>query len=397
MSQVYILHPTTDTKAAGSTVEAEDISDYIPYQPRRDAKDIPPFNAILWLSTFYGQQVPPLPVVHPKQELEELPDQSSQETMEEYQLFTPTVKNKKLDLFTQVGLTGFPLIEKTNFNIVRNYPADEQYNGPQNLIWTIGNSYYTAVAWCVYGNWELWPRVKAQHRTIVNRVLADKNHPRHELYTELNQTRKGENNLNLKERLGTPYCAIRHEDIQQITADLYGILLVIFTYQPAVHMKGSEADQAEQHFAPSIRGDFNRPHKFIRFSIGALPKKFEKYPDAKRIPIWQIYEPMFLNIPAPARHSDFKYIRPTFINTRASLPAEVKDEDSAIWDGLNHPWRRVFGDRVPIPNPLTHPPCWAKGIPVPSLADLAIALGCHIGNPDDKSTWITKLPQWIRK
>ncbi|KAJ8070510.1 hypothetical protein OCU04_000883 [Sclerotinia nivalis] len=305
--------------------------------------------------------------------------------MEEYQLVTPTVKKKPLNPFIATNVKGFPLIEDTIFNIVRSYPADEQYNGPHNLIWTMSNSYYRAVAWCIYGNWELWPHVKAQHRTYVNQALEDEKHPRHKLVQDLNKTRKGKNHLNLKERLGIPYCAIRHEDIQQITADLYGVLLVVFMYRPeggAIERPGTVVDQSERHYAPTIRGDFNRPHKFIRLSIGTMPKKFKQHPHSHLFPIWQIYEPMILNMAAPARHSDFKYVRPSYANTKASMPEIATPK---LCDGFKHPWRRIWGNQESVSQPLTQPALWPAGIPLPQAEDLGFALGCGLirGDPND--------------
>ncbi|QSZ30973.1 hypothetical protein DSL72_000533 [Monilinia vaccinii-corymbosi] len=400
MSKAYISHFTFDSKVPGRPPRGSDIGDYIPVQPGREKgenedeeEEIPAFDVLQWLSIFYGQKVPPLPVINHATDIDELPDQRLQQTMEEYEITGPTVKKQRLKPFTEIGVAGFPLIEKTKFNIVRSYPADEQhyYHGRQSPIWTISNSYYRAVAWCVYGNWELWPHVKAQHRIYVNRALENKAGPRHAVYKELNRARKGHNNLNLTERLGIPYCAIRHEDIQQVTADLYGIFLVVFTYQPegrAVKREGVEPDQAEQHYAPTLRGDFNRPHKFIRLSIGTLPEPMKTSPESERISTWQIYEPMMPNWAAPARAADFKYVRPSFENTRASLPPDMEEAEGG---GYGHPWRRIFGHRVGLPWPLTHPPRWPRGIPICQKDDVDTALGCtHDTNPDDLATTIPR-------
>ncbi|KAF7893069.1 uncharacterized protein EAF02_000607 [Botrytis sinoallii] len=158
MSNKYDVHHTFDSREEYQRpITSADISDYIPLQPGRENINEPtPFDVLNWLSVFYGQKVPPLPVIRAR-DLEEVPDQRLQETLEEYQLFTPTVRGVKLNPFTEIGIEGFPLIEDTRFNIVRSYPADEQYQGPHNLIWLVSNSYWRAVAWAIYGNWELWP------------------------------------------------------------------------------------------------------------------------------------------------------------------------------------------------------------------------------------------------
>ncbi|KAF5878215.1 uncharacterized protein Bfra_000381 [Botrytis fragariae] len=410
MSKKYDVHHTFDSRGDHQRpITSADISDYIPLQAGRENESAPtPFDVLEWLSVFYGQKVPPLPVIRMR-DLEEVPDQRLQETIEDYQLFTPTVRGVRLNPFTEIGIEGFPLIEDTIFNIVRSYPADEQYQGPHNLIWLVSNSYWRAVAWAMYGNWELWPQVKAQHRMMFDQVLATPKHPRHTLYRNLNDKRKGHNNLNIKERLGIPYCAIRHDDIQQVTADMYGIFLVIFTCRPAgqaVNIPGFGTDQSPRHFAPTIRGEFGRPHKFIRLSIGTVPEKYRQYPDASLLPLWQMYEPMMLNMPN-FRHSDFKYIRPTFENTRESLPmaASIRPTD---FNGVNHPWRAVnvpwgqwFGvQQKGLPDALTQPANWPAAFPHKAMS-LTIAMGCILlgkGDPKDPRSWAhdSRKIIWIR-
>ncbi|TGO13889.1 hypothetical protein BTUL_0061g00060 [Botrytis tulipae] len=140
MSQKYDVHHTFDGRGSLQRPSTSaDISDYIPLQAgRENANEPTPFDVLEWLSVFYGQKVPPLPVIRAR-DIEEVPDQNLQETMEEYQLSTPTVKGVKLNPFTEIGIEGFPLIEDTMFNIVRSYPADEQYQGPHNLICGLGH------------------------------------------------------------------------------------------------------------------------------------------------------------------------------------------------------------------------------------------------------------------
>ncbi|KAF7958922.1 hypothetical protein EAE96_002448 [Botrytis aclada] len=410
MSRKYDVHHTFDSRDENQRAPTgADISDYIPLQDGRENENEPtPFDVLEWLSVFYGKKVPPLPVMRAR-DLEEVPDQRLQETMEEYQLFTPTVRGVKLNPFTDISIKGFPLIEDTVFNIVRSYPANEQYQGPHNLIWLVSNSYWRAVAWAIYGNWEFWPHVKAHHRHMFDQILASPKHPRHILYRRLNEKRKGNNNLNIRERLGIPYCAIKHDDIQQITADMYGICLIVFTCRPAgqgVAILGLPIDQSTRHFAPTIRGEFNRPHKFIRLSIGAVPEKYRDYPDANLLPLWQMYEPMMVNMPN-VRHSDFKYIRPTFENTRGSLSmvASMRPEDN---DGVNHPWRAVntpwfegfAGRQKGLPNPLTQPVNWPDAFPHNPMA-LTVSMGCILlaqGDPKDPKSWThdSRKIVWIR-
>ncbi|TEY86423.1 hypothetical protein BOTCAL_0009g00500 [Botryotinia calthae] len=386
-----------------------DISDYIPLQVGREDPDkLTPFNVIRWLCVFFDQQVPPLPVM-PLKDIEEIPDQQLQETMDEYQLFTPTVRGVKLNPFTEIGVKGFPLIENKVFNVVRSYPADEQHKGPHSLIWLVSNSYWRAVAWAIFGNWELWPQVKAQHRLVFQQVLSTPKHPRHILYRGLNEKRKGHNNLNIKERLGIPYCAIRHDDIQQVTADIYGIFLVIFTVRPegqGVNFLGYQSELSERHYAPTLRGEFNRPHVLIRLSISTVPEKFKDYPDANLLPLWEMYEPLMLNMPN-FRHADFKYTLPTVKNTLNSLPhtATLRPVD---FEGVNHPWRAVnvpwektyLARQTGIPNPLTQVTNWPGAIPLKPMS-LTVAMGCILlgkGDPKDPKSWAYPVDtiKWIR-
>lgn len=141
MSNKYTLHFTFDKKSPNQKEIPEDISNYIVVQNGRDAEDPPPFNVLRWLRAFYGQEG--LPVLRPE-DIDELPDQRLQETMEDYQLFTPTVKDEPINLYIERKVSGFPLVEDKRFNIVRSYPADEQYDDKQNLPWIIGNSYFRA-------------------------------------------------------------------------------------------------------------------------------------------------------------------------------------------------------------------------------------------------------------
>lgn len=145
MSRAYPPHFTFDPKIAGHKLLGRDVADYIPLQAGRDQlANLPAFNVEQWLSVFYEQPVPPLPMINFDEQLDTLPDQKLQETMAEYQSATVTVKKKRLDPNIESGVSGYPLVEKTKWDIVRSYPADEQYNGHQNLKWVSGNSYFRA-------------------------------------------------------------------------------------------------------------------------------------------------------------------------------------------------------------------------------------------------------------
>ncbi|KAK3899621.1 hypothetical protein C8A05DRAFT_17966, partial [Staphylotrichum tortipilum] len=137
---------------------------------------------------------------------------------------------------TVVLVKGFPMLEDVVFVLHPNYwlrPAKHGKRIPN------GNCYWLSLALLLYGNASCWLRVKAEHLSFLEKVLMDENHPRHEFYTRenLHSTRtkaigKGqewEGQVNLWEKLHLPGCWM-NEDICILTADVYGVVLVLYKY-----------------------------------------------------------------------------------------------------------------------------------------------------------------------
>lgn len=113
-----------------------------------------------------------------------------------------------------------------------------------------------------------------------------------------------------------------------------------------------------------------------------------------------------LNMPN-FRHSDFKYVRPTYENTRESL-----HEDAYLrpmnYDGVNHPWRALnvawteghSARQKGLPDALTQPANWPEAFPRKPLT-LTISMGCILlgeEDPKDPRSWThdSRKIVWIR-
>ncbi|KAI0101544.1 hypothetical protein GGR51DRAFT_574936 [Nemania sp. FL0031] len=148
---------------------------------------------------------------------------------------------------------GFPLVENIEFVSLGNHDKPD------------GDCYWRALAYNLHGTSTRWDIIKAEHLAYLQHVLTDKTHPRHDLYTKLN-TQFFESNgptpglkfkANLWQLLHMPH-SWTPGVIQQITADLYSIHLVTFTYE------------SRKRFCSevSIRGAYNSRHVFMLFIDG---------------------------------------------------------------------------------------------------------------------------------
>ncbi|KAI8631952.1 hypothetical protein F5Y19DRAFT_492889 [Xylariaceae sp. FL1651] len=142
---------------------------------------------------------------------------------------------------------GFPLVEDIGFLAAGNYAKPT------------GDCYWRALAYTLQGNPARWDLIKAEHLGYLFHVLSDQTHPRHELYakqlntqffsthgggggggggssSEATTTGTGTGEIkfkaNLWQLLHMPH-AWTPGAMQQITADLYNIHLVTFTYDSA--------------------------------------------------------------------------------------------------------------------------------------------------------------------
>jgi hypothetical protein len=110
--------------------------------------------------------------------------------------------------------------------------------------------------------------------------------------------------------------------VQQVTADLYGIFLVIF----------SSKFRASAITDISVRGSYNAPHRFLRFGSG------------------NTYWPL---VPDLKRPSEYRFPKITLEDTQGKIgiPNNLAPEN----DGLLHPWR----------TPLPHTSVPEKLCPIP--------------------------------
>ncbi|GAW20732.1 hypothetical protein ANO14919_102430 [Xylariales sp. No.14919] len=153
---------------------------------------------------------------------------------------------------------GFPLVEDVGFVAVSNHA------NPQ------GDCYWRSLAYTLYGKSARWNMIKADHYAYMLHVLSDKTHPRHQLYAKLNtQFFETEGGLKRSGKMNTPFKAniwqllhLPHSwtpgVMQQITADLYNVHLVTFTYDEAKNMCSEVG----------VRGAYNSRHIFMLFVNG---------------------------------------------------------------------------------------------------------------------------------
>ncbi|GAP91968.1 hypothetical protein SAMD00023353_5700440 [Rosellinia necatrix] len=174
------------------------------------------------------------------------------ETLDEEQAMKRNWTRERTKLYK-----GFPLVEKIGFVATDNHTKPE------------GDCYWRALAYSLHGTPSRWDIVKAEHYAYFKHVLGDKTHPRHDLYARLNTQffatcgpipRDGKFptthkfKANLWQLLHIPHCWTPSV-MQQITADLYNIHLVTFTYDRRKNVCTEV----------SIRGAYNSRHVFMLF------------------------------------------------------------------------------------------------------------------------------------
>lgn len=178
------------------------------------------------------------------------------ETLDEEQAWHRSWANDSLELYS-----GFPLVERVEFVAAGNHEEPA------------GDCYWRALAYSLHGTPARWDLVKAAHLAYLRHVLGDRTHPRHELYAQLNarffessgpnqKKKKGAGGVfraNLWQLLHMPH-AWTPGVMQQVTADLYSLHLVTFTYDGRGSNLCSEV---------SVRGAYNARHVFMLFVDGA--------------------------------------------------------------------------------------------------------------------------------
>lgn len=209
-------------------------------------------------------------------------------------------------------LKGFPLVEDVDFVV------------PHNLANPDGDCYWRAVSFCLHGTSSHFDTVKAEHLAYMHCVLADPTHPRHDLYKgTLNNklfsvaSPKGGLKANLLQLLHMPH-TWTPAAMQQITADLYNIMLVTFSQVKEVVTE------------VSTRGVYNSRHIFMRFVDDCH------------------FTPMFPNDFMPW---EFRYPRPTVESTAQFISAP---KARSTKEARQHPWRIEYTIEVMPPVPRLH-------------------------------------------
>ncbi|KAI1498177.1 hypothetical protein F5X99DRAFT_420805 [Biscogniauxia marginata] len=218
---------------------------------------------------------------------------------------------------------GFPLVEDVTFLINENYARPN------------GDCYWRALSSSLYGHDRHWDLVKAEHLGYLYVVLTSTRHPRHELYSETlnakffltsSTAEVGSFRANIWQLLHMPH-AWTPGAMQQITADLYNIHLVTFSYDPRRQIRGEvSCDEV------SARGAYNARHVFML------------YHDNNH------FQPM-----TPNEHLgwEFRYPRITVANTARFYNAP-RPGSRRVDSSRKHPWRNDFTREVPPPVPRTH-------------------------------------------
>ncbi len=171
---------------------------------------------------------------------------------------------------------GLPMLEEVVFIKHPNFWMAEDTHGK---IIPSGNCYWLSLALLLYGDASCWLRVKAEHLSYLEKVLKDENHPRHAFYTRENlystltkatgpKSMSGHNvwegQVNLWEKLHMPGCWL-NEDICILTADVYGVFVVLYKYNIPKHPRFQDKVYDMKTF-----GAYNNRHIFICYAV-SLP------------------------------------------------------------------------------------------------------------------------------
>ncbi|KAI0470381.1 hypothetical protein F4859DRAFT_522871 [Xylaria cf. heliscus] len=219
---------------------------------------------------------------------------------------------------------GFPLVENIGFVSIGNRANPE------------GDCYWRALAYIIYGQPARWDLIKADHQVYLRHVLGDKTHPRHELYTKLNTQFFETHGPALKDGSFVTTSAFKANIwqllhmphswtpgvMQQITADLYNLHLVTFTYDSEKNMCSNV----------SIRGAYNSRHVFMLFKNSCH------------------FQPLVVN---DYISWEFRYPRVTVAAT-ARFSNAPKANSKKVKHLIQHPWRNDWTKEVPPPVPKNH-------------------------------------------
>ena len=159
-------------------------------------------------------------------------------------------------------LLGFPLL------------GDVVFFRPTNHGGARSACFFKALAYLVYGDQSLYSRVQAEHLQHYTDVLEWEDHPRHQLYTRMNQkfydtiiSTDATNSLdrevntvaNFFQLLSIPQIWMPL-DMLDVTADLYNLFIVVFTIVESTTLLQPQVIQV------SAKGFYNSRHVFLLFN-----------------------------------------------------------------------------------------------------------------------------------
>ncbi|CAN8103088.1 unnamed protein product [Discula destructiva] len=215
-------------------------------------------------------------------------------------------------------LRGFPMMEDVVF-----YRAGNFGGIASNCLWK-------AVAYQVYGDLRYDIRVKAEHLEYYSEVLRWPQHPKHELYTQMNKRfhkvaaadrHSCDTVANLYQLMHIP-CSYQPMDMFEITADLYDLFITV--YQIAKINKSNTAptyDPTRKRTVQNVtmRGSYNARHVFFLYLAGTAH-----------------FQPM---VPNDFIASEFKQPLPTWKTTYGYPTMRIRNKNK---DELatQHAWRR---------------------------------------------------------
>lgn len=211
-------------------------------------------------------------------------------------------------------LSGFPLLGDVVMYRAMNY------GGAKSAC------FFKALAYLVYGDQSLYQRVQAEHLQHYSEVLEWEGHPRHQLYTRLNQefwttTISTEASQTDVEAIANTYQILSIPqawmplDLLDITADLYNLFIVVYTINESPTQDHPLVTEV------SVKGSYNARHVFLLFN------GFH-------------YQPM---VPNEFLASEFTFPRITYENVKGLLPRS-RDTDQGK-SSINLRWRSSWGWR----------------------------------------------------
>lgn len=229
-------------------------------------------------------------------------------------------RNWSQDRASNCLLSGFPMLEDVVMYRAMNY------GGAKSAC------FFKALAYLVYGDQSLYQRVQSEHLQHYSDVLEWEDHPRHEMYAELNKqfwtttisteasyannrpSRDVETVANTYQILSIPQ-AWMPLDLLDITADLYNLFIVVYT------IKESQSQDQPLVTEVSVKGSYNARHVFLLFN------GFH-------------YQPM---VPNEFLASEFTFPRVTYESLKALPWSRPTDQGKS---SINLRWRNSWGNSL---------------------------------------------------